>query len=38
MDGGFDDIDKIARLRLINMKPMVNKNVYVNNGTYDSLL
>ena len=38
MDGGFDSIEKIARLRLVNMKPTLNKNIYVYNGTYNSLL
>jgi hypothetical protein len=33
IDAGFTSLDKIARMRLVNMLPTVNKNMKVYNGT-----
>mmetsp|Transcript_9644 Transcript_9644/g.9315 ORF Transcript_9644/g.9315 Transcript_9644/m.9315 type:complete len:155 (+) Transcript_9644:1138-1602(+) len=38
MDAGFDEQELIARVRLVNNLPTINKNQYVFNGTDPSLL
>jgi hypothetical protein len=33
IDSGFSSIDKMARVRMVNLQPTINKNMYINNGT-----
>jgi hypothetical protein len=38
MDAGFDSVDKVTRLRLLNVINSLNKDYVVFNGTYNSIL
>lgn len=38
IDAGFSSLDEIARMRVVNMLPTINKNMKVFNGTKPALL